>query len=83
MRNRLGLVLILGALARRPLLWIEAIRVLAATRRRGRPWPSMAYLRWRSLTAYGEVTAIPADDVVAFLAWRRIMRTSSGGGRSQ
>lgn len=83
MRNRLGLGGVIGALLRRPGLWVEALRMLGATRHRRRPWPSVAYLRWRSHTAYGEVVPIHPDDLVAFLTWRRAMRTSISGRRSR
>jgi hypothetical protein len=80
-RNRLGLVSRWGALVRHPGLWFEVFRLLAAIRRRRRPWPSAAYLGWRSQTAYGETLPIPGDDLIAFLAWRRSMRRLAGGLR--
>lgn len=71
---RLGLGGLIRAVLARPSLWLEAVRSLLAVRRRSRPWPSAAYLRWRSHTAYGDVASIPARDFVEFLEWRRRMR---------
>jgi hypothetical protein len=68
----------LGGLARsllgKPGLWGEAIRAALSVRRKGRLGPSRAYLRWRSQTAYGEAIAVPANDFVDYLEWRKRMR---------
>lgn len=70
--RRLGLGEIMGDLFRRPRLLVEATRTYFAMRRRGRPTPSRAYLRWRSFTAYGEhAAAFESEDVIDFLEWRR------------
>ncbi len=79
MRDRSGLGSLFGAVVRRPPLWIEALRMLSAVRRRGRPWPSSAYIRWRSHTAYGEVIPFPIEDLTEFLEWRRSMRRMARG----
>ncbi len=62
----------MGELFRRPLLLFEAARTYFAVRRRKRPTPSGAYLRWRAYTAYGDQrAAFESDDVIDFLEWRR------------
>ena len=71
----------MGALLRRPRLLFEAMRTYFAMRRRGRPTPSRAYLRWRSFTAYGDHNAaFESDDVIDFLEWRRRNRRTRGRG---
>jgi hypothetical protein len=72
-----------AALARRPDLWVEAVR--AAFRLAGRNWwrrwpplptPDPAYLRWREQTAYGDAGASGgrAEDLVSFLEFCRAHR---------
>lgn len=70
----------LWTLLRRPLLLLEGLRFVTEIRRRGRPWPSRAYLGWRLQTAYGADNAgIPASDLIDFLRWRRELRRSTVG----
>lgn len=65
----------LGALARRPELVPESLRMAASMRGRGRPLPSSDYLGWRLATAYGNTDAsLPETDLVHYLEWRRQMR---------
>lgn len=72
MLRRLGLGETLGALLRRPFLLVESVRLFFAVRRRGLPFPSRSYLRWRAYTAYGDQNAgFAGEDVVDFLEWRR------------
>lgn len=70
---------IAGAIARRPGLWIPALRT-GWRLRRNRWWavapfvpvPSPAYLRFRMVTAYGDAEADPTvDDVITYLRWCR------------
>ncbi len=71
------------AVLRRPALWLEALRALPAFARRDwwrrapfLPLPDPTYLKWRISTAYGASDApVDADDVVAYLVWRRHIRT--------
>lgn len=73
----------MGVLFRRPLLLVEAARTYFAIRRRGRPTPSRAYLRWRSFTAYGDHgAAFESEDVIDFLEWRRRHRRARGRRRT-
>ena len=89
LRKSLRLGTHIGALLRRPMLLVEAVRALLALRRRGGPGPSPAYLRWRTVTAYGSDAVIPNGDLAEFLAWRKRMRAlarrkaqpASGQGR--
>ena len=72
----------LTAVARRPGLWPEAVRAAfaSAPRRWWRqspylPVPDRTYLAWRTTTAYGVAGAAPpAEDLVAYLRWRRRQR---------
>lgn len=67
------------AVVRRPGLWFEALRAAAALARRDwwrrppfLPLPDRSYLQWRVATAYGDPAGpVAADDVVAYLDWRR------------
>ena len=64
----------------RPRLWLEACRVLGETR--CKEWwqrlllvPESEYLRWRTMTAYGDPDArITTDDLVRYLRWRQRQR---------
>jgi hypothetical protein len=76
-----------AAVLRRPSLWIEAVRTLAAVSR-DRWWrrppflpvPNRAYSRWRVSTAYGRSdAAVDPEDVVAYLRWRRRQRMIGQG----
>ncbi|NIA26360.1 MAG: hypothetical protein GWP04_12510 [Gammaproteobacteria bacterium] len=72
------------AVARRPDLWMEAARSAFAfapnawwRRFPFLPLPEARYLAWRRFTAYGSADrALSGEDVVAFLEWRRRLRTS-------
>jgi hypothetical protein len=67
------------AVARRPDLWMQAIRSLFAFARRGWwrrfpfvPVPDPGYMAFRRFTAYGSVDhPLEERDVIAFLEWRR------------
>jgi hypothetical protein len=69
-------------IASRPGVWLEALRTLASTVRRGwwrrppfLPLPAGEYVAWRVTTAYGSPDGpVEPDDVVAYLAWRRRQR---------
>ena len=71
-----------GAVAKRPDLWGEAVRSAVAMSARGwwrrRPFlpvPEPRYLAWRTATAYGTAdTDIDPNDLVAYLEWRRTFR---------
>lgn len=66
------------ALARRPILLVEAVRAWFAMRKRGGLFPSSAYLAWRRYTAYGDrMATASAHDLVYYLEWRREMRAMS------
>jgi hypothetical protein len=88
-RKSLRLGTHIGALLRRPMLLVEAVRALLALRRHGGPGSSTAYLHWRTVTAYGSDAAFPSRDLLEFLAWRKRMRSlarrkaqpASGQGR--
>lgn len=68
-----------AAVARRPSLWVTAVRQAARLAVPGwwrrRPWfprPDPAYLRFRLVTAYGDAEQAPrAVDVVSYLRWCR------------
>jgi len=78
MTNRLGLGRNLPALARRPVLMWEALRAIFAMRSHRRLFPSSNYLNWRVHTAYGDVMSqTPSEDLLSFLAWRRLMRKAT------
>lgn len=73
------------AVARRPALWVTAVRqifVLAAPgwwrRRPFLPIPDADYLRFRMVTAYGgDGDRLPSvDDVITYLSWCRAWRTT-------
>lgn len=67
----------LAAVARHPLLAVEALRAAAALApRRGQGVGAVdRYLAWRSVTAHGDpATAPTSGEVAEFLAWRRRMR---------
>lgn len=76
------MIVIVFAVVRRPQVWGEACRALPSLARHGwwrrapfLPLPDPAYLRWRIATAYGSPAArVDADDVVAFLIWRKRQR---------
>ncbi len=75
MRAIKGLLSGVGHVLARPILVWEAYRTALAMRRHGRLGPSGSYLRWRISTAYGVADhAVERDDLIAFLAWRRVMR---------
>ncbi|MFQ5556936.1 MAG: hypothetical protein ACE5GB_05440 [Acidimicrobiales bacterium] len=70
---------VLGAVARRPGLWVTALAVarrFAPDRWWRRPpflpLPDPALVAFRSTTQYGDATAVPrADDLVLWLTWCR------------
>ena len=72
----------LGAVARHPGLWLEAVRVLVAVSPDGwwRTFPFVPrvepdYAAWRLATAYGtEATAVAGEDLIGYLRWRRQQR---------
>jgi hypothetical protein len=75
------------AVARRPDLWVTAVRQLARLAPAGwwrraphLPLPDAAYLRFRMVTAYGDggAPARPAD-VVTYLQWCRAWPAVTGG----
>lgn len=67
------------AIARRPDLWVHALRSSWAITPRGwwrrypfLPIPDRSYLEFRRFTAYGSADhRLEPDDVVAFLEWSR------------
>ena len=75
----------LGAVARHPGLWLEAVRALVALSPDGwwRTFPFVPrvdsnYAAWRIATAYGMETATPqGDDLIGYLAWRRRQRRAA------
>ena len=68
----------LFALAGRPILAWEALRVAVAMRRRRGALPSTVYLDWRMHTAYGQAqTELRPEDLASYLSWRRRMRAIS------
>ena len=72
----------LGAVARHPGLWLEAVRVLVAVSpdRWWRSFPFVprvepGYAAWRLATAYGtETTTGTGDDLINYLRWRKRQR---------
>jgi len=72
----------LAVVARRPGLWVEALRAAPHLARRGwwrrppfLPLPDGEYLRWRAATAYGAPDApVRPEDLVGYLRWRRRQR---------
>jgi len=70
------------AVLRRPALWVEGLRALASSARRGwwrrppfLPIPHREWLAWRAATAYGSAgAAVDPDDLRAYLRWRRRTR---------
>ena len=65
----------LGAVARRPHLWFEAIRLARATTAPGSLLPDDTYAAWRVETAYGDANhALEPDDLIELLEWRRRQR---------
>jgi hypothetical protein len=78
MNLNLGLGKTLAALFVRPVLLWEALRSLVAVRAHGGLLPSDDYLHWRVHTAYGDaMSETTTDDLLKFLAWRRLMRDFS------
>jgi len=73
------------AILRRPRLWGEAVRALAAlaprawwARKPHLPVPEPDYIQWRQATAYGSSdAAMTAGDVIAYLEWRRRFRRAT------
>ena len=73
----------LGAVARHPRLWPEAVRALVALSPDGwwRSFPFVprldpAYAAWRIATAYGaESTELQGEDLISYLVWRKRQRT--------
>lgn len=74
--GRLIARLVLACL-RRPRLAIDLVRVAWRFRVRGwcarypfLPIPSMPYVRWRMMTAYGDPDLVPpADDIIRYARW--------------
>lgn len=70
---------VVGAVARRPALWPTAVRQWRRTvarewwrRRPFLPVPDAAYVRFRTVTQYGDADhALDPDDVLNYLAWCR------------
>jgi hypothetical protein len=78
MNLNLGLGKTLAALFVRPVLLWEGLRSLVAVRAHGGLLPSADYLHWRVHTAYGDaMSETTTDDLLKFLAWRRLMRDFS------
>jgi len=70
----------LAALIRRPPLLLEALRTWWAMRRVGGVGVAGSYLAWRSMTAYGDISATTsAQDLLHYLQWRRGMRSVRNG----
>ena len=73
-----------GAVLRSPARWVEGLRAAWALRSLTwlsqapyLPLPDRTYLRWRSLTAYGDSSAqVPSADLLLFLTWRAAYRRS-------
>ncbi|NND04340.1 MAG: hypothetical protein HKN91_16305 [Acidimicrobiia bacterium] len=76
------------AIMRRPWLWGEAVRTVAAMSPREwwktRPFipqPDPTYMAWRRATAYGsEAAPVSSKDLVDYLEWRRRFRAATGNG---
>lgn len=76
------MIRVVGALGRHPSLWPTALRqawrlVPSGWWRRSPffPWPSRAYLEFRVVTQYGDISHRPlADDVLNYLRWCRDWR---------
>jgi len=76
---------VVGAVARRPHLWTTAVRQGFRLAPRGwwqrppfLPVPDAGYLRFRSLTQYGDAShGLEPDDVVQYLGWCRDLRGAS------
>ncbi len=74
------------AVGRRPDLWGEGFRALFAVAPRHwwrtapfLPLPDAEYTSWRLATAHGETdTEIVADELVAYLEWRRRQHRTLG-----
>jgi hypothetical protein len=72
------------AVLRSPARWVEALRAAWALRSLTwfsqapyLPLPDRTYLRWRSLTAYGDSSAlVPRADLMLYLKWRAAYRRS-------
>lgn len=72
------------AVLRSPARWVEGLRAAWALRSLTwfsqapyLPLPDRTYLRWRSLTAYGDSSAqVPSVDLLLFLTWRAAYRRS-------
>lgn len=85
MKRTVSPTAILAVILRHPRLWPEALRAARAYLPRGwwrrppfLPLPDVEYLRWRIVTAYGELPdTVDGHDVVAFLDWRRRQRTTT------
>ena len=76
----------IAAVARRPGLWLEAVRAAWSMAPRGwwrrppfLPLPDPAYVSWRTATAYGSSGAvIVPEDLVSYLRWRKRQRHRRG-----
>lgn len=67
-----------GAVVRRPSLWLEAVRLARASSSPGTVVPDDAYTAWRLETAYGDRDhPLDGDDLVELLRWRRRQRKLS------
>ena len=74
---------VLGAVLRRPDLWVQAVRTAVAMAPDGwwrrppfLPIPDRSYTRWRVATAYGDPeSSIAGEDVVAYLEWCKRQRS--------
>lgn len=72
------------AVLRSPARWVEGLRAAWALRSLTwfsqapyLPLPDRTYLRWRSLTAYGDSSApVPSADLLLYLTWRAAYRRS-------
>jgi hypothetical protein len=77
---------LVAAVARRPDLWMTALRQLVILAPTGwwRRWPPLPtpdrdYLQFRLQTAYGiGARAVPPSDVVGYLEWCRRLRAFGG-----
>ncbi len=74
----------LGAVARHPGLWLEAVRAVMALSSDGwwRTFPFVPrvdpdYAAWRIATAYGtEAATLQGDDLIGYLTWRKRQRSA-------